>query len=55
MDIPREQIPSLKVSVTECAAVIPENPGEFTQYGESRVLDIVTEGRPGGKNASDGF
>ncbi|KAF3937797.1 Tyrosinase [Dactylella cylindrospora] len=55
VDIPREQIRSLKVSVVECSATLPSNPGEFTQYGEPRVIDIVTEGRPGGKAADDGY
>ncbi|KAK6543666.1 hypothetical protein TWF694_000404 [Orbilia ellipsospora] len=54
-EIPRDRIRTLKISVVECSATVPTNPGEFIQYGDHRVLDIVTEGRPGGKAAQDGF
>ncbi|KAF3914599.1 Tyrosinase [Orbilia brochopaga] len=54
-DIPREQLRSLKISVTECSATLPTQPGEFIHYGTPRVLDIVTEGRPCGKAAADGY
>ncbi|KAK6532574.1 hypothetical protein TWF281_006758 [Arthrobotrys megalospora] len=54
-EIPRQSIRTLKISVVECSATIPTNPGEFIQYGDHRVLDIVTEGRPAGKAASDGY
>ncbi|KAK6358173.1 hypothetical protein TWF730_007526 [Orbilia blumenaviensis] len=54
-EIPRQSIRTLKISVVECSATIPTNPGEFIQYGDHRVLDIVTEGRPAGKAAADGY
>ncbi|KAF3912744.1 Tyrosinase [Dactylellina cionopaga] len=54
-DIPRELLRSLKISVSECPATIPTNSHEFIHYGEPRIWDIVTEGRPGGKAAADGY
>ncbi|RVD85525.1 uncharacterized protein DFL_003846 [Arthrobotrys flagrans] len=54
-EIPRQGLRTLKISVVECSATISNNPGELTQYGDHRVLDIVTEGRPAGKAAADGY
>ncbi|EPS38104.1 hypothetical protein H072_8125 [Dactylellina haptotyla CBS 200.50] len=54
-EIPRDLLRTLKISVVECSATLPTQPGEFIHYGDHRVLDIVTEGRPGGKAASDGY
>lgn len=54
-EIHRNSLRTLKISVTECSATLPSQPGEFIQYGPQRVLDIITEGRPGGKAAADGY